>query len=107
MQQLVHEDIFNALAATQAPNKAIIIVRVLDLFFCSCQKSSPKGTWEHWVEDIIKMSAQEKGASERRQLMRALRAEVYDYARTAYKNATEVWSGDQGNTERLTDILSR
>lgn len=107
MSQLAHEDIFKALATTPASNKAILIVRVLDLFLCGSHKSSPKGTWEHWVDDIIKMSGQGENGSERHNLIKATKAEVYDYARRAYGNVTEYWGSDDGKTEQVRAVLSR
>lgn len=103
------EAIFKALATTRAPNKAILIVRVLDLFFGKCRESAPKGTWDYWVEDIIKMYGYEQSMLERRQLMKTLKEEVYDYARRAYSDvaAEDCWGVDAGNTARLKAVLAR
>lgn len=109
MKHFDHEAAFKALATTTAKKRAILIVRVLDLFLCTCQGSAPKGTWEYWVEDIIKMYGDEQNMPERRQLMKALKAEVYDYARRAYEGLTAEgylrW--DNENTERLKAMLAK
>lgn len=109
MSHFDSEAIFKALATSPAPNKAILIVRVLDLFFGRCRESAPKGTWEYWVEDIIKMYGNEQSMPERRQLMKTLKEEVYDYARSAYSDvrAEDCWGVDAGNTERLKAVLAR
>ena len=109
MSHFDSEAIFKALATSPAPNKAILIVRVLDLFFGRCRESAPAGTWEYWVEDIIKMYGNEQSMPERRQLMKTLKEEVYDYARRAYSDVTaaDCWGVDAGNTERLKVVLAR
>lgn len=109
MNHFDSEAIFKALARSPAPNKAILIVRVLDLFFGRCHKSAPKGTWEYWVDDILKMYGEEHSVPERRQKMKTLKAEVYDYARRAYRNVAveDCWEVDAGNTLRLKAMLAR
>ena len=103
------EAIFKALARSPATNKAILIVRVLDLFFGRCHKSAPKGTWEYWVDDILKIYGEEHSVPESRQKLKTLKAEVYDYGRRAYRNVVEddCWPAEGGNTSRLKAILAK